>query len=399
LSKTLIVGDIHIGKGISIGKNQAGNGFNSRIVDQMRLLDWILDQANFYEVDRLILTGDIFEEARPEFYLLQIFIDWLKKLELECIDVHIISGNHDIKRSGNQVSSVLDMISSYDFQHIFYHKSITTINTTGASFTFLPYRDRRGMNVESNNDALKEIEERLSYELLDIPYEDSRVLIGHLALEKSIYVGDEIDDYMNELICPLSMFVGYHYTWMGHVHRPQIMNSNPHIAHIGSLDLSDYGETDHTKILILFDPESDDKYKEIPVPSRPLRRFKVNIPENVDSTEYVIEAINVHNETLSYKNALVKLEISIAGEQPGVNKKLIEECVYGLGAYYISNISESRNISVVSAEKRELVDNTVDPKSAVKLYASTQTFKDDEEKSLFIQICNEIIEEQKETVK
>lgn len=399
MSKTLIVGDIHIGKGISIGKPNVGNAYNSRIVDQMRLLDWIIDICHINEADRVILTGDIFEEARPEFYLLQIFIDFLKKLELECIDCHIIFGNHDIKRSGNQVSSVLDMISSYDFEHIFCHKSITTINTPGASFTLLPYRDRRGMNVESNNDALKEIEERLSYELLDIPYEDSRVLIGHLALEKSIYVGDEIDDYMNELICPLSMFVGYHYTWMGHVHRPQIMNSNPHIAHIGSLDLSDYGETDHTKILILFDPNSDDKYKEIPVPSRPLRRFKVNIPENVDSTEHVIEAIKVHNETLSYKNALVKLEFSITGEQPGVNKKLIEECVYGLGAYYISNISESRNISVVSAEKRELVDNTVDPKSAVKLYASTQTFKDDDEKSLFIQICNEIIEEQKETVK
>ncbi len=399
MSKTLIVGDIHIGKGISIGKPGIGNAYNSRIVDQMRLLDWITDVIHENDVERVILTGDIFEETKPEYYLLQIFINFIKGLDLERIDVHIVSGNHDIKRSGSNYSSILDIIHSYDFQHVYYHKSITTINTPGASFTFLPYRDRRGMNVESNNDALKEIEERLSYELLDIPYEDSRVLVGHLALEKSIYVGDEIDDYMNELICPLSMFVGYHYTWMGHVHRPQIMNANPHIAHIGSLDLSDYGETDHTKILILFDSESDDKYKEIPVPSRPLRRFKLNIPENVDSTEYAIKSIELHNETLPYKNALVKLEISIVGEQLGVNKKLIEECIYGLGAYYISNISESRNISVVSAEKRELVDNTVDPKSAVKLYASTQTFKDDEEKSLFIQICNEIIDEQKETIK
>lgn len=399
MSKTLIVGDIHIGKGISIGKPGIGYAYNSRIVDQMRLLDWIIDVVHENEVNRLILTGDIFEETRPEYYLFNIFVDFLKKLELECIDVHIISGNHDIKRSGNIHTSVLDGISNYDFQHIFYYKNITTINTPGASFTLLPYRDRRSMNVDSNNKGLQEIEDRLCYELLDIPYENSSVLVGHLALEKSIYVGDEIDDYMNELICPLSMFIGYHYTWMGHVHRPQVMNSNPHIAHIGSLDLSDYGETDHTKILILFDPDSDDKYKEIQVPSRQLRRFKLNIPENVNSTDYAIKAIEQHNETLSYKNALVKLEFSITGEQAGLNKKLIEEFVYGLGAYYISNISESRNISVVSAEKRELVDNTVDPKSAVKLYASTQVYKDDEEKNLFINICNEIIEEYKETVK
>lgn len=399
MSKTLIVGDIHIGKGISIGRPSIGSAYNSRIVDQIKLLNWIIDQVHENEVDRLILTGDIFEESRPDYSLLSIFIDFIKKLELESIDVHIISGNHDITRSGNNHNSVLDMISKFDFEHIYYYKNITTINTPGASFTFLPYRDRRSMNVESNFEALKEIEDRISYELLDIPYENSRVLIGHLALENSIYVGDEIDDYLNELICPLSMFVGYHYTWMGHVHRPQIMNSSPHIAHIGSLDLSDYGETDHTKILVLFDSESDDKFKQIPVPSRPLRRFKLNIPENVDSTEFAIKAIEKHNETLSYKNALVKLEFSITGDQKGIIKKSIEEFVYGLGAYYISSVSESRNITVVSAEKRELVDNTVDPKSAVKLYASTQIFKDDDEKNQFINICNDIIEEQKEMVK
>ena len=399
MSKTLIIGDIHIGKGISIGKPGIGTAYNSRIIDQIKLLDWIIDVVHENEVDRLILTGDIFEETRPEIYLIQIFIDWLKKLELECIEVHIISGNHDIKRSGNNHTSVLDIISSVDFKHTVYHKNITTINTPGASFTLLPYRDRRSMNVESNNEGLREIEDRLSYELLDIPYDDSRVLIGHLALEKSIYVGDEIDDYMNELICPLSMFVGFHYTWMGHVHRPQIMNSNPHIAHIGSLDLSDFGETDHTKILVLFDPETDEKFKEIPVPSRPLRRFKLNIPENVNSTDFALKAIEQHNETLSYKNALVKLEFSLTGEQVGINKKTIEDYIYNLGAYYISNISESRNISVVSVEKRELVDNTVDPKSAVKLFASTKSFKNDDEKNKFIQICNEIIEEQKDTVK
>lgn len=399
MSKTLIVGDIHVGKGISIGKPGIGHAYNSRILDQMRLLDWIIDVVHEKEVDTLILTGDIFEEARPEFYLLQIFINWLKKLELECIDVHIISGNHDIKRSGNVYTSVLDIVSSLDFEHVFYHKNLTTINTPGASFTLMPYRDRRGMNVESNAEGLSQLEERLSYELLDIPYEDSRVLVGHFALENSIYVGDEIDDYMNELICPLSMFAGYHFTWMGHVHRPQVMNSDPHIAHIGSLDLSDYGETDHTKILILFDSKSDEKFTEIPVPSRPLRRFRLNIPENVDATDFAIQTISQHNETMPYKNALVKLEFTIQNDQKGINKKQIEEFVYSLGCYYISNISESRSsIDVINTQK-ESVDANVDPKSAVKLYASTQVYKDDDEKNNFIQICNEIIEEFKETIK
>jgi len=397
LSKTLIIGDVHIGKGISIGKS--GNGYNSRILDQIKLLDWIIDIIHENNVEQIILTGDVFEEARPEYYLFQIFIDWLKRLELEGIDCHIISGNHDIKRSGNIVTSVLDIISSLDFDHIFYHKNLTTIHTTGASFTLLPYKDRRGMNVESNAEALKIIEECLSYEISSIPCNDKKVLIGHLALENSIYVGDEIDDYMNELICPLSLFLNYDYTWMGHVHKPQIMNKNPHISHIGSLDLSDFGETNHSKILILFDPNSKNHYTEIPVPSRPLRRLRVNVPEDQNSTDFVLEKLKEHNEDSPYKNALVKLEISITGDVKGIDKKTIEDYIYSLGAFYISNISESRNISVVSQEKRELVDNTIEPKSAIKLYANSVVFKNDDEKHSFLKECFDIVEELKENIK
>lgn len=398
MSKTLIVGDIHIGKGINLGKPNVGSGFNSRILDQIKLLDWIIDQVHENDVEQIILTGDIFEDARPEFYLFKIFIDWLKRLELEGIDCHIISGNHDIKRSGNVFTSVLDIISSLDFEHIYYHKTLTTIHTKGASFTLLPYKDRRGMNVEKIDDALKSIEECISYEVLGIPHEDIKVLVGHLALDGALYIGDEVDDFQNEIICPLSLFLNYNYTWMGHVHKPQILNRNPHISHIGSLDLSDYGETGHTKILILFDPDSDDHYKEIPVPSRPLRRLKISVPENNNSTDYVLTALKEHNETLPYKAAYIKLEITIIGDQPGIEKKKIEEFIYSLGTYFITNISESRSISVVSQEKRELVDNTVDPKSAVKLYASTQKFKDDE-KNEFMKECLSVIDEHKESGK
>lgn len=399
MSKTLIIGDIHIGKGTSLGKNMPPPTMNSRITDQIKLLDWIIDIIHENDVEQIILTGDIFEEARPEYYLFKIFIDWLKRLELEGIDCHIVSGNHDIKRSGNVVTSVLDIISSLDFDHIFYHKTITTIHTEGASFTLLPYKDRRGMNAETINDALKLIEECISYEVLGIPYEDKKVLIGHLALEGALYVGDEVDDYINEIICPLSLFLNYDYVWMGHVHKPQILNRNPHISHIGSLDLSDYGETNHSKILVLFDPNSENNYKEIPVPSRPLRRLKINIPEDQNSTEFVIAALKEHNEENSYKNALVKVEITITGDNKVIDKKVVEEFIYSLGAFYISNISESRNISVVSQEKRELVDNTIDPKSAIKLFADSTTFKNDEDKYSFLKECFDIVEELKENIK
>lgn len=398
-NKTLIIGDIHLGKGISIGKPGIGGAYNSRIVDQKRLLDWISETAYQEHVYRLILTGDVFEDVKPDYTLVQIFIDWLKDLELHNIDVHIIVGNHDIKRSGSFYSSILDVVSACDFEHVYVYKNITTILTPGAGFTLLPFRDRRGLGCESNTEALKMLEERLAYERAEIPGTDQKVLIGHLTLEGAIYI-DEIDDLLNELMCPLKMFHGYDYVWMGHVHKPQVKSRNPHIAHIGSLDLSDFGETDHQKILILFDPDSDDKFKSIPVPSRPLRRIKINVPEGNDSTEFVLEQIKDFHNNFSLKNALVKIEITLNGQEAvSADRKKIEEYIYSLGTFYISSLSESKNISVIPLEKRDLVDNTIDEKSAIKLYANMLNFETEEDQNEFVSLCIEVVDEFRASVK
>jgi exonuclease SbcD len=401
MSRTLIVGDIHLGKGLSIGKPGIGSALNSRVVDQAKLLDWILSIAVDKQVTEIILTGDIFENVNPDFQLMKIFIDWLKKIELENIFCHIIVGNHDIKRTGSIYTSALDIISAFEFDKIFVYKNITTIETFDTCFTFVPFRDRRSLNVDNISDAISYINECLEYEVLCMSPFKNRVLVGHLTLDGSIYVGDEIDDYQNEIICPLSMFKNYHYVWMGHIHKPQIRNersiNQPHIAHIGSLDLSDFGETDHIKNLILYDSSLENKFETINVPSRPLRRLRINIAENTDTTNIVIDNIKQNNEFNSYLNAIVKLEITINGtETPQLDKKKVEEYIYSLGAYYISNISESRNISVISTKERELFNDAIDVKSAVKLFAEKTDFITDDEKSEFINECYLIIDEIKE---
>ena len=62
-----------------------------------------------------------------------------------------------------------------------------------------------------------------------------------------VYCGEEVDEISNELMCPVEMFKDYDYAFHGHIHTPQVMNRNPHIAHIGSLDISNFGETNRSK--------------------------------------------------------------------------------------------------------------------------------------------------------
>lgn len=385
---TLIVGDIHLGKGLSMGRPGIGASLNSRILDQFRLCDWILDVAIDRHVTCMILTGDVFEDAKPDYILVDYFIQWLKRCAHVGIEVHIIAGNHDIRRSGSNYNSVLDIISSFEIEGIYVYKHINTIYHGLVGFTLVPFRDRKGFNAATMQDALERVKALIHYEAADIPATYDRVMVGHLAIEGSMFVGDEIDDINNELMCPVSMFEDYDYVWMGHVHKPQVLSQAPYVSHIGSLDLSDFGEVEQQKILVLFDAKLPNKFEEIPVPSRQLRKIKVNVPEFGNSTDAILAALAEADASKSLEQAILKIEAQIVGSDvPLTERNLIEQACYK--TYNVHNISaftESRQTIVVPQEKRQDMDNTIDVKSAIKRYADDiESFENDEEKRLFIE--------------
>jgi exonuclease SbcD len=391
----IIVGDVHLGKGVNIGKPGIGNALNSRVLDQVKLLDWIVDQCLSVDAELIILTGDIWEDVKPHYALVDLFFKFLKRCKVNNIEVHVIAGNHDIKRSGANYSSPLDLIETADFDNVFVYKNINTIHRDGVSFTMMPFRDRRSLDKDKNVDALSFLYKQLIYESSSIPINNDKVLIGHLAIEGSLFVGDEIDSHANELMCPVNMFKDYDYVWMGHVHRPQVRSREPYVAHIGSMDLSDFGETNHKKILIHFDTENDSKFNEIEVPSRPLRKLSLQVLEGFDPTEFVLDKINEINKVNSFKNSIVKIELHLLDpSSKNVDRKKIENCLIELGVYYICSFSESKNILVVPLEKQTVKDNSIDPRTAIKLYANDQLkLSSKKEKSKFISISNEIVDQ------
>ncbi len=393
MSVTLVLGDPHIGKGMAIGKPGIGTSLNSRIVDQINILDWTLDQAIDNNVLDIIITGDIFDDPKPPPGVIAILFSWLKKCESYNIRVHIVFGNHDILRSGAFTISALDIISEADINGIFVYKSNSTIYTEGACFTLMPFRDRRSFNCDSNIAAIDLLKQSISYELSEIPNNYFKVLIGHFALAGSIPIGDEIDDIANELFCPLDMFNGYDYVWMGHVHKPQVMSKSPYIAHIGSMDLSDFGETDHKKIIILFDTDSNEVFKQIEIPTRPLRKISISIPENTkDTTNFAIDYIKDKFKNLD--KSIVRIDISLnSPDLLSVDRLSLESVIYELGAYHISKFSESKKLSLIKKvdDNKEQIDGSMNESKAIKLYA--ETFIEEPSRDDFIKMANDIIAE------
>ncbi|HEY5267964.1 MAG TPA: metallophosphoesterase [Candidatus Saccharimonadales bacterium] len=388
MDKIIILGDPHIGKNTSQGKVAIGSNLNSRIDDQIKLLDYVLDKAIDQCVNNIIITGDIWEEPRPAPALITLFISWLKKCQAYDVNVHIIVGNHDILRNGFVYNSPLDIISEVDLEGIHVYKDINTIIIGTTAFTLVPFRDRKSFSVSSNADAISLVRDSLVYELAGIPATYRKVLVGHLAIEGSIPVGDEIDDLTNELFCPLDMFTGYDYVWMGHVHKPQVMQkANPYIAHVGSMDISNFGETDHKKHIVIFNCDENNGWKKEELPTRPLQKIIVSVPKDtVDTTAYVIEQLT---KAGVQDKSIVRVEVSLAApELASVNKTTIEKFLIGKGAFNINGISEVKKANVIKKDANNTLDTKMDTVSAIKTYA--QKYIEDVARSSFIEMTMDI---------
>jgi DNA repair exonuclease SbcCD nuclease subunit len=395
MSHAIILGDVHLGKGTSIGKTGVGSNLNSRVADQLNLLDWTLEQALERGADQIIITGDVFEDPKPHPTLITMFIAWLKKCQAYNIHVHIILGNHDMLRTGTVFTSSLDIISEVDLDNVSVYKDINTFTVGAAAFTMLPFRDRKSFSCSSNADAINILRDSLVYELAAMPVTYKKILIGHLAIEGSIPIGDEIDDIANELFCPLDMFQGYDYVWMGHVHKPQLMKKgHPYIAHIGSMDISNFGETDHKKYIVIIDCDSDGNDFSIEyLPTRPLIRLSVVVPKDtLDSTEYVIDEIKKSKH--DFNQSIVRVEVSLAApELKSINKSTIEKYLTSQGAFNVTGVSESKKIALIKKDKdgatgTNTIDTKMDIVSAMKTYA--QTYVDAPMRDNFTELAMEI---------
>lgn len=368
MGKAVILGDIHLGKNLSQGRTGIGSNLNSRVADQLNLLDWTLDQAVDHGVGHIIITGDVFEDPRPHPSLITLFVSWLKKCQAYSVHVHVILGNHDMLRSGFVYSSPLDIISEVEMEGVDIYKNIDSVFIETTAFTFIPFRDRKSLGAATQQDALNILQETLAYELAGLPLTYKKVVIGHLVIEGSIPVGDEIDDITNELFCPVKMFEGYDYVWMGHVHKPQVMNKkNPYVAHIGSMDISNFGETDQKKYIVILETNSDKEFHIEYLPTRALKKITITIPkETTDTTKYVLAQL----KDVNLDKSIVKVEIALdAPELKSVNKNTIEKFLHERGVFNISGISESKKVVLVKKDNTNVLNTKMDVISAINKYS------------------------------
>ena len=188
------------------------------------------------------------------------------------------------------------------------------------------------------------------------------------------------------------MFSGYDFTWAGHIHKPQVMSKSPYVAHIGSADLSDFGERNQTKIIVAFDPDANEPYKNIEIPTRQLNKISVSVPADIkNTTEYVVNELRSKYPNLN--KSIVRLDVAFeSSDVINVDRPTIEKCLDELGVFHISKINEERKIAPIkmnSATKE--IDNTVNEPTAIRMYADVNV--DESLRNDFSILANQIVKE------
>jgi DNA repair exonuclease SbcCD nuclease subunit len=252
----------------------------------------------------------------------------------------------------------------------------------------MPFIDRKMLNMDMA-ECINTLKQKIKEEAAKGQQFKTKILVGHMAIEGSMY-SDEVDELSNEIMCPVDMFSDYNFTWHGHVHKPQVMHNKPYVAHVGSMDISDFGETEQEKILIYVNSEFKGKFKELKVPSRPLKRIRETIPKDEDPTKYIINLIKKSDD---FENSIVKLEISFEDANAAeIDRQKINEILEKNGVFNIAGFTETRNSLAVNKDKENLINDDILPKQAVKLWAE-KFVEDQMQKEMFIEICNDIIEQ------
>ena len=266
--KFVHISDLHLGKRIY--------DF-SMLDDQKHILGEILKVIDSEAPDAVLIAGDVYDKSIPSIEAVELLDDFLYELSGRDLQVFLISGNHD---SPERLAFASRLISPTGI-HLspVYSGAVEPVELTDGSgpvdIYLLPFvkpahvrRFFPDAKIESYNDAL-----RTAVEALHIDRSRRNVLVTHQFItgaarsdSEEISVGgtDNVD---------ASVFDGFDYVALGHIHGPQNIGSE-RIRYCGTPLKYSFSEVSHEKSVTVVDMDKDGDLTVRTVPLRPLHDMR-----------------------------------------------------------------------------------------------------------------------------
>ena len=343
--KIIHFADLHIGVE-NYGRVDPDTGMNTRTVDALAALDYLVDYAIGESVDAVIFSGDAFKTREPTPTQLNLFAQRVRRLSEESVEVLLLPGNHDLPFAAGK-HHALQMFKTLPLDGVNMIDSLGITWIGELQVLTIPWVNRSWLLTDSKythaspaaltlamNDALTAlIEDTSQYLAPNYP----AIVAGHLSITDAI-PGSERRMTLaggSEPVFRTSVFDDprFGYVALGHIHRMQVHGSRSHIAYSGSLQRIDFGEEDQEKGFMVVEwSRSAPTMREqqfVPVPSRKFKTFEV------DATEFkeVTPALGLINPAEG-KDAVVRVKLRVKQGQTvpdGEIRAMFEDCHYWAG--------------------------------------------------------------------
>ncbi|MEQ4987395.1 exonuclease subunit SbcD [Proteus vulgaris] len=251
----------------------------TRAQEHQQFLDWLLVQIKVYQVDALIVAGDIFDTGSPPSYARELYNRFVVAMRDTQCQLIILGGNHDSVATLNESKSLLACLNTTVIANVHTETPQVPLilrkkdNTPGALLCAIPYlrpRDmitsRSGQSGAEKQNALKEAIAdyyQVQYQAALDLREQLNTKIPIIATGHLTTIGASVTDSVREIYIgtleafSATLFPEFDYIALGHIHRPQVVNKSGHIRYSGSPIPLSFDESGQQKSVCLIDFEQD----------------------------------------------------------------------------------------------------------------------------------------------
>lgn len=292
---------------------------------------WLIAYIKTENIDVLLVSGDIFDQANPSQAAYKQYYDLLKNLiSLDC-KIILTGGNHD---SPTVLNAPAELLKAFDISvtggateeltDMFVTVGKNNEKIVVATIPFLKDRDiRKSVAGETYATKIEQIKSGLRTYFSNVNAHYSKyyanevfIVMGHLYVQGSELSESERDIQIgNQAGVEANMFGDTpHYVALGHIHKPQVISQAQNIHYSGSpIPLSFSEKEDRKQInVITVENNSISKVDLVPVPKhRNLVTFEGNLQE-------VAQKLNAYSE----KTTLTSLaEIIVTEENESLERR------------------------------------------------------------------------------
>lgn len=261
----LHIADLHLGKTL--------NDFSLR-EDQEEALRQIAEIAEREEVDAVLVAGDVYQKSSPQSEAMAQFDAFVTKLIRGGRRVFVVSGNHDSSQRISYFSSLIRGAGVYVSERFEGQLQTVTLEDEFGPLDLhlLPFvrpaQVRRLFPEEKIETSQQAVEAVLRHSNVD--FTRRNVLVCHQFITGA-ETSDSEEQYLGTLDnIEYTVFDGFDYVALGHIHRPQRVGRDT-LRYAGSPLKYSFSEVSQKKSVTVVDlgPKGEIAVRTVPI--RPLR--------------------------------------------------------------------------------------------------------------------------------